>query len=280
MDGQVGAIRDALDGAGPRRRRDPRLLGEVRVGAVRAVPRRGRRPDRRRRRPQGLPAGLAQRPRGARRGPGRPRPGRRHGDGEAGAGLPRRDRRGAGAASTCRSPRTTCRGEYSMIKAAAANGWIDGDAVALEHLTAIKRAGADVILTYLARGWFAETAPRERPTPSSSSALRDVIPGGVNSRSGRSRPSAARRTSSPVPRARTCGTSRAPATSTSCRATGRSSSATPTRGSSRPSPPRRADGTSLRRADAGRDDARRGDHASACRAASRSGSSTRAPRRR
>jgi porphobilinogen synthase len=42
-------------------------------------------------------------------------------------------------------------GEYSMIKAAAANGWIDGDAVALEHLTAIKRAGADLILTYLAR---------------------------------------------------------------------------------------------------------------------------------
>jgi porphobilinogen synthase len=42
-------------------------------------------------------------------------------------------------------------GEYSMIKAAAANGWIEGDAVALEHLTAIKRAGADVILTYLAR---------------------------------------------------------------------------------------------------------------------------------
>ena len=46
-------------------------------------------------------------------------------------------------------------GEYAMIKAAAANGWIDGDLVALEHLTAIKRAGADVILTYLAR-WFAE----------------------------------------------------------------------------------------------------------------------------
>ena len=42
-------------------------------------------------------------------------------------------------------------GEYSMIKAAAANGWIDGDAVALEHLTAVKRAGADVILTYFAR---------------------------------------------------------------------------------------------------------------------------------
>jgi len=42
-------------------------------------------------------------------------------------------------------------GEYSMIKAAAANGWIDGAAVAFEHLTAVKRAGADVILTYLAR---------------------------------------------------------------------------------------------------------------------------------
>ena len=48
-------------------------------------------------------------------------------------------------------------GEYSMIKAAAANGWIDHDAVAYEHLTAIKRAGADMILTYLAR-WFAESA--------------------------------------------------------------------------------------------------------------------------
>ena len=41
-------------------------------------------------------------------------------------------------------------GEYSMIKAAAERGWIDGPAVALEHVLAIKRAGADVILTYLA----------------------------------------------------------------------------------------------------------------------------------
>ncbi|MFZ9627833.1 MAG: porphobilinogen synthase [Ilumatobacteraceae bacterium] len=46
-------------------------------------------------------------------------------------------------------------GEYSMIKAAAANGWIDHDVVATEHLTAIKRAGADIILTYFSR-WFAE----------------------------------------------------------------------------------------------------------------------------
>lgn len=42
-------------------------------------------------------------------------------------------------------------GEYAMVEAAAANGWIDGDAVAMEHLLAIKRAGADFILTYLAR---------------------------------------------------------------------------------------------------------------------------------
>ncbi len=48
-------------------------------------------------------------------------------------------------------------GEYSMIKAAAANGWIDHDIVATEHLTAIKRAGADIILTYLAR-WYGELA--------------------------------------------------------------------------------------------------------------------------
>ncbi|MCU1376267.1 MAG: hemB, partial [Actinomycetia bacterium] len=41
-------------------------------------------------------------------------------------------------------------GEYAMVKAAAERGWIDGDAVALEHITAVKRAGADVILTYFA----------------------------------------------------------------------------------------------------------------------------------
>jgi len=42
-------------------------------------------------------------------------------------------------------------GEYAMIKAAAERGWIDGHLVAMEHLTSIKRAGADLILTYLAR---------------------------------------------------------------------------------------------------------------------------------
>jgi porphobilinogen synthase len=42
-------------------------------------------------------------------------------------------------------------GEYAMLKAAAANGWLDGDAAALESLTSIKRAGADFELTYFAR---------------------------------------------------------------------------------------------------------------------------------
>ncbi len=41
-------------------------------------------------------------------------------------------------------------GEYAMVKAAAAAGWVDGPAVALEQLTVLKRAGADFILTYFA----------------------------------------------------------------------------------------------------------------------------------
>jgi len=42
-------------------------------------------------------------------------------------------------------------GEFAMIKAAAERGWIDGDRVAMESLLAIKRAGADMILTYFAK---------------------------------------------------------------------------------------------------------------------------------
>jgi porphobilinogen synthase len=47
-------------------------------------------------------------------------------------------------------------GEYSMIEAAAANGWIDRDRTVLETLTGIRRAGADIVLTY----WAAEVAAR------------------------------------------------------------------------------------------------------------------------
>jgi porphobilinogen synthase len=47
-------------------------------------------------------------------------------------------------------------GEYAMVEAAAANGWLDRDRTILETLTAIRRAGADVVLTY----WAAEVAGR------------------------------------------------------------------------------------------------------------------------
>jgi porphobilinogen synthase len=41
-------------------------------------------------------------------------------------------------------------GEYAMVKAAANNGWIDGEQIMVEMLTSFKRAGADIILTYFA----------------------------------------------------------------------------------------------------------------------------------
>ena len=50
-------------------------------------------------------------------------------------------------------------GEYLMLKSAAAGGWLDERAIVLESLLAIKRAGADMILTYFAKqacGWLAE----------------------------------------------------------------------------------------------------------------------------
>jgi porphobilinogen synthase len=49
-------------------------------------------------------------------------------------------------------------GEYAMVEAAAANGWLDRDRIIMETLTAIRRAGASIILTY----WAAEVARRLR----------------------------------------------------------------------------------------------------------------------
>jgi porphobilinogen synthase len=48
-------------------------------------------------------------------------------------------------------------GEYSMLKAAAAQGWLDERAAVLEALTSIRRAGADIVITYHAKdaaGWL------------------------------------------------------------------------------------------------------------------------------
>jgi porphobilinogen synthase len=52
-------------------------------------------------------------------------------------------------------------GEYAMVKAAAANGWLDERAIVLESLTSIRRAGADMILSYHAKDaarWLADGA--------------------------------------------------------------------------------------------------------------------------
>jgi porphobilinogen synthase len=48
-------------------------------------------------------------------------------------------------------------GEYAMVKAAAAHGWLDEQQAALESLTAIKRAGADIVVSYWTKdlaGWL------------------------------------------------------------------------------------------------------------------------------
>jgi porphobilinogen synthase len=50
-------------------------------------------------------------------------------------------------------------GEFAMVEAAAANGWLDRDRAIMETLTAIRRAGASIILTY----WAAEVAHRLAP---------------------------------------------------------------------------------------------------------------------
>jgi len=51
-------------------------------------------------------------------------------------------------------------GEYAMIKAAAANGWLDERKVVHESLLSIKRAGADMILTYFAKDVAKEIASK------------------------------------------------------------------------------------------------------------------------
>ena len=58
-------------------------------------------------------------------------------------------------------------GEYAMVEAAAANGWIDREPAILETLTSIRRAGADVILTY----WATEAATPAALTRRARSAL-------------------------------------------------------------------------------------------------------------
>ena len=59
-------------------------------------------------------------------------------------------------------------GEYAMIKAAAQNGWLDGDGAMNEMLLSFKRAGASIILTYFAKEWPKSlTKYKSYPNPSS-----------------------------------------------------------------------------------------------------------------
>ena len=146
-------------------------------------------------------------------------------------------------------------GEYSMIKAAAERGWIDGDAVALEHLTAIKRAGADMILTYLAReSWPTDGGLAERYDLRRHAAHRQRR---LFARAQARHPRRRQLAGAGLPLGRghallrgpgrgrlRLGRRGPPATSTWSSPTGRSSSATPTRRSSTPSSEAAAEGTS------------------------------------
>ena len=67
-------------------------------------------------------------------------------------------------------------GEFSMIVAAAQNGWIDRQRAMLESLTAIRRAGADIIITYFAK----EAAATIKPPHTTRGAAGPRPPGGVN----------------------------------------------------------------------------------------------------
>ena len=173
MDGQVGAIRAALDDVGLRRDDHPRLRGEVRERPLRAVPRRGRVEitdggDR-----QGYQQDYRNRREALREA---------RADVEQGADivmvkpamtyLDVRERP-ARASSTCPLCAYHVSGEYAMVKAAAANGWIDGPAVAIEQLTAVRRAGADFVLTY-----FAREVAEELASLSSNEAWFDARAGG------------------------------------------------------------------------------------------------------
>ena len=150
MDGRIGAIRAALDGSGPAAHAHPRVFGQVRVGVLRAVSRRGR-----------LGGNLG----GGNKYTYQMDPANSDEalwevclDLDEGAdmvmvkpGLPYLDivRRVKDAFGVPTAVYQVT-GEYAMLKAAAQNGWLDERACVLEVLTAFKRAGADAILTYFA----------------------------------------------------------------------------------------------------------------------------------
>ena len=167
MDGQVAAIRAALDGAGHDRDGDPGLRRQVRLGAATgrsATPSTSASPAAATARATSRTAATA-----GRRWP------RCALDVDEGADIvmvkPALAYLDVLAAVRAEVDVPVAAyhvsGEYSMVKAAAERGWIDGDAVALEQLTAVKRAGADIVLTYFAAEldstFFDRPSPLIRP---------------------------------------------------------------------------------------------------------------------
>ena len=158
MDGMVGAIRARAGRGRLRAPADHELRRQVRQRFLRAVPRGGRERAAIRRSPR-LPDG-----------PGRRRPARRCGKSSSiwpkgptsimvKPALPYLDiiRQAAERFPGVPLAAYNVSGEFSMVKAAARHGWLDEQAAALESLTAIRRAGAGIILTYWAKdaaGWL------------------------------------------------------------------------------------------------------------------------------
>ena len=183
MDGRVGAIRSQLDEEGHSDTADRRLQRQVRLGLLRAVPRGGRvDPEFGDRRGYQMdPANADEAVREAKL------------DLEEGAdvlmvkpALPYldvvrrvKDETGAPVAAYQVS------GEYSMLKAAAANGWIDERAAAMESLTAIRRAGADMIITYYAKDAAPALVGGRRGEPARDGITTATVKPKLRSRGGR-----------------------------------------------------------------------------------------------
>ena len=150
MDGRVGAIREELDGEGFAE--TPILAYSAKFASAFYGPFReaaGSTPafgDRR-----GYQMDPANGARGGARGAARRAGGRRHGDGQARARLRRSDQRGQATRRGLPVAAYNVSGEYAMVKAAAAAGYLDERATVLEILTSLRRAGADTIITYHAK---------------------------------------------------------------------------------------------------------------------------------
>ena len=200
---------------GQRRRRDPRLRGEVRVGALRPVPRR-RRVRAAVRRPARLPDGPAQRPRGARRDRARHRRGRRHGDGQAGAALPRHRARAA------RLVRRAGGGvpRERRVRDAQGRGRRTAGSTATPPRSRRSRRSSAPAPTSCSPTSRASSPNASRERSARKLAVRAragaSFPAASTRRCARSRRSAAIPSSSTAPRARTSSTPTVVATSTTC----------------------------------------------------------------